>query len=148
MFERRIQRALALNRRGEVRSDGLLLSRAYTHLKLEWRARPIHPWDRMASVEKQRALFVKQCFADAGAALSRLFEQLPEVDSIDVCIREPRSNAVIMAGVVSRSTLQAARPLSDRMWIGQLGLRFHLNGDRFEPLEDEPWCPQTVSANQ
>jgi hypothetical protein len=38
--------ALALHRRGEVRSDGLVLLDASVKLTVSWRVRGIHPWDR------------------------------------------------------------------------------------------------------
>jgi hypothetical protein len=137
IFERKISRALALHLRGESRSDGLTLNRKHTRLMLEWRARDIHPWDRAVCPENRSALFVQQCFADTGAALSRLFEQLPQSDSIHVRVLHPHSDAVIMAGVVSRASLKTTRPLSDRIWLGQIGLCFRLSGDCFEPLRLE-----------
>lgn len=137
LFKRRIERALALHLRGEVRTDGLKLNRKHARLELEWQAREIHPWDRTISTAKRNALFVKQCLADADAVLRRLFEELPHIDSIAMCVRDPHSNAVIMEGLVLSSSLQIPRPLSDRMWLAQIGLRFRLSDDSFEPLELE-----------
>lgn len=42
-FRRSIAAALALNRRGEARSDGLLLVSFNNLLKIRWRARRLHP---------------------------------------------------------------------------------------------------------
>ena len=73
-YKRQIQRALALNRRGEVRSDGLSLRHAHSRLEVQWRARDVHPWDRAKPADDRAGLFVQQVMADVDAALTRLFE--------------------------------------------------------------------------
>jgi hypothetical protein len=77
-----IENALALQRRGEVRGDGLTLTQVSHHLEIEWRAREIHPWDRVSESEERELLFSEQSVADTDAALSRLFDKLPELDVI------------------------------------------------------------------
>jgi hypothetical protein len=104
------------------------------HLEVEWRARDIHPWDRAIPAEERAALFVKQTFADTDAALSRLFGTLPHIDSVELRVLDAKSEQAIMSGLVYRSSLAMRRPLSDRMWLGQLGISFRLSGNRFEPL--------------
>src|SRR5262245_31641909 len=57
-FRHEIKDALALHRRGEVRSDGLTLENVRNHLEIRWRARDIHPWDRdrdLSSYERETA---------------------------------------------------------------------------------------------
>ncbi len=149
VFKRKIERALALHLRGEGRSDGLTLNRQHARLELEWKAREIHPWDRAMSTGKRNTSFARQCLADVDAALGRLFEQLPHIDSIGMRVLDPYSNAVIIEGLVLRSNLQMPRPLSDRMWLAQIGLRFRLSNDRFEPLQLERGSDfqQTLAAN-
>jgi hypothetical protein len=135
-YNRRIESALALHLRGEARTDGLALKRAHSRLAVQWSARHIHPWDSgSVSAEERAALFVKQALADADAALSRVFSLLPQLDSIELRVFHPDSDHTIMNGVVSRASFATHRPLSNRMWLSQLGVQFRLNGDRFEPLE-------------
>jgi hypothetical protein len=134
LFNRRIQRALKLNLRGEGRSDGLPLKSANTSLELEWHARDIHPWDKALPSRNADAQFVNQAIQDTDAVLMRLFATLPHVDTINVFVYEPSSDGVIMSGEVMRTSLAGPRPLSDRIWRGQLGIRFHIIDNRFQPL--------------
>jgi hypothetical protein len=79
-----IQDALALHHRGEARRDGLNLIQASHHLEIEWHARDVHPWDRASKKPGDREfLFAQQSIADTDAALSRLFNELPEIDVIE-----------------------------------------------------------------
>ena len=66
-----IQGALDLHNRGEVRRDGLSLTRVSHHLEIEWRARDIHPWDR-ASESKQREVLL----AEQSSHCSRLSRRI------------------------------------------------------------------------
>ena len=102
---RSIHRALALHLRGEVRSDGLALIKAHNRLEIQWRARDIHPWDRDLSTGRDPLMFFEQSLADTEAAVSRLFEALPETDVIDLAVMAPASETVIIAGTVHRSKL-------------------------------------------
>src|SRR2546425_83344 len=116
-----IGRSLALHLRGEARSDGLTLIRVRNRLELRWRARDIHPWDAQASNKAQ--LFGEQLLSDTEAVILRLFKALPQVDMIDLKVFVPTSETVIMAGVVNRSDLEAARNLmSVRMRLQQMGV--------------------------
>jgi hypothetical protein len=98
-----IQEGLALHHRGEVRGDGLTLTQASHHLEIEWRARDIHPWDRASGSGEREFLFAEQAIADTDAALSRLFNELPEVDVIKFRVTQPDSDQRIFAGTVERS---------------------------------------------
>ena len=69
-YQHNIEIALALNRRGEVRSDGLRLKNTSNRLTIEWSARNIHPWDRDLEPEQRAALFVEQCLDDTEAGLT------------------------------------------------------------------------------
>jgi hypothetical protein len=100
---RRVEHALALHRRGEVRSDGLMLTALSHHLEVEWCARYIHPWDRDCDRRERKHQFAEQSFADTDAALSRLFNALPYVDVIAFTVVHPESHERILAGTVSRS---------------------------------------------
>src|SRR5258708_13603576 len=87
VFWRKVERALALNQRGEVRSDGLQMTAAKTTLRIDWLAREIHPWDRDLPPERAERLFSQQCLDDANAAITRLFAEIPLLDSMQVPVR-------------------------------------------------------------
>ena len=124
-YRRRIEHALALTDRGEVRTDGLRLNRICNRLEIESRARDIHPWDRDLPLERRARVFVEQSLADTEAAISRLFVSLPQVDVIDLTVLEPASKATMIAGTVHRSDLENNRRLlSVKMRLRELGLRY------------------------
>jgi hypothetical protein len=130
-----IKRALALNQRGEARSDGLKLKSVSNHLEIEWCARDIHPWDRHDPPERRAVLFVRQCLSDTDAAITRIFEVLPRVEVIAVRVLEPITEEVIIAGTVRRSELPPDTALSAGMRLWQRGIVYRSDGWRFEPLE-------------
>jgi hypothetical protein len=117
--------ALALNRRGEARRDGLDLISASQSLEVVWAARQLHPWDRTHTSVEQERLFTEQCYADTDAALQRLFLEFPEVDSIRFRVLRPGSDEQLLGGSVARS--KVAQPASSgasartRLW--QMGVR-------------------------
>jgi hypothetical protein len=136
---RNIERALALHLRGEVRRDGLKPLNSITHLELEWRARDIHPWDRgMLSPTQSAAAFVEQSLADTEAAIRRLFQALPYIDTITVRVFDETSKAVIISGTVTRPDTSARdEKLSIGMRLRYLGITYHSAGSLFEALEGD-----------
>ncbi len=133
-IRRRVRKALALNRRGEVRADGLLLKCFDNRLEIEWFARDVHPWDRdLPACEKAR-LFAEQCLEDANAAIERLFCELSEIDVIQFKVIDPKSFSSILSGIVTRNAARAADATSAGMKLKQLGVRFRLVDWHFEPL--------------
>src|SRR5262245_45815366 len=88
-YRSKVNAALALHRRGEVRSDRLALETVCNRLEIRWRARDIHPWDRDLPDHERQILFADQALADTEAAIVRLFERLPEVDVIELGVLEP-----------------------------------------------------------
>jgi hypothetical protein len=133
-LRRRVIEALALHKRGEVRSDGLSLSHYRNRLEIAWRARDIHPWDRDLASERAAQLFAEQCLADADAALERLFAALPEIDVIEFKVFQASSKAPILGGTVLREEVVAANALSPGMRLKQLGVSYRLRNWRFGPL--------------
>jgi hypothetical protein len=129
LYRRKVKDALALNRRGEVRSDGLMLENVHHRLEIRWRARDIHPWDRDLPIYEQQTLFADQALADTEAAIVRLFDRLPQIDVIEIGVLEPTSETVIAEGTVHRSDLIAARPrlLSVGMRLRELGMQYHIS---------------------
>jgi hypothetical protein len=79
-------------------------------LDIAWRTRDIHPWDRDDPPEKKAALFVQQCLEDTDAAITRLFDTLPQVDIIHLKVLEGTSEKIIMAGTVHRSSSATSGP--------------------------------------
>jgi hypothetical protein len=124
-YRRRIEQALELERRGEARKDGLQLSKMQHRLEIRWQARDIHPWDRHLPRDARQARFMEQALVDTEAAIARLFEALPEVDLIDLCVTKPESDAAMLSGTVQRSDLQHVRPSpSVRMRLTDMGVNF------------------------
>ena len=133
-FRRRVVKALALHKRGEVRSDGLSLSCCRNRLEVAWHARDIHPWDRDLPPERAAQLFAEQCLEDAGAALERLFLSPPEIDVIEFKVLQKDSTKPILGGTVTRAEAKTASSSSPGMKLKQLGARYRLRNWRFEPL--------------
>jgi hypothetical protein len=125
-YQRRIKKALALHLRGEARRDGLTVDTVSSHLEIRWRARDIHPWDRDLAQYQKEVLFAEQALVDTEAAVSRLFERLPEVDVIHLSVLEPKSEAVIAGGTVHRSAVYAARRhlFSTGMRLREIGVQY------------------------
>jgi len=121
----RIQDALALYTRNEVRRDGLILTNVVHQLDIEWRARDIHPWDRERGCppEVEERLFNEQCFSDTEAAICRLFSALPVVDEIQFRVVRPDSDDELLAGRVARLSLsQVSAGASPRGRLRQMGI--------------------------
>jgi len=119
--------ALALNRRGEARRDGLELVSASQSLDVAWAARGLHPWDRDHSPIEQERLFSEQCYADTDAALQRLFHEFPEVDLIRFRVVRQGSDEQLLAGSVARSKVtQQTSDASARTRLWQMGVRVSL----------------------
>ena len=131
-FQRHIKKALAL--RGAVRNDGLTLHGALTRLEMTWSARNVHPWDMWDAPEKKAELMLRQAMEDTEAAINRLFENLPQVDAIDVTVLEPESKNVMMAGTVRRRA-SAQAGSSVKMRLMNWGIRFDLAGIKSRTIQ-------------
>jgi len=127
VLQRQIDRALALHRRGEVRSDGLQLISARSVLVVEWIARDIHPWDRDLSIEEAERRFAAQCLNDTNAAIARLFTEIPTVDTIELRVRRQLDQPLLLTGMVHRSSLRESRDNSIGMRLRSLGVTFRMN---------------------
>ena len=118
-----IQGALDLHNRGEVRRDGLTLTHASHHLKVEWRAREVHPWDRASASKQREFLLAEQSMADTDATLSRLFKELPEVDVIEFTVTHPDTGQRILNGTVDRACqVPCTRSVSARTRLWHRGV--------------------------
>jgi hypothetical protein len=131
---RRVHRALALPPRGGVAKDILLLKQLFVHLQVEWFARDVHPWDRDLSKDRQAELFIQQCLEDVDAAIPRLFNELPEIDVVEIGVLDRESNAKIITGVVNRENSRASADLSLAMRLNALGVNYRRSNLRLEPI--------------
>ena len=138
-YKRSIDRALALNRRGEARSDGLTLRQAMSRLEIEWFARDIHPWDcdRPLTQDERLHLYLEQSLADTEDAIHRLFEMLPQVDVIALRVLDPASKATMIGGTVLRTEIERRSHLSVGMRLRLSGVTFRLFGWRLESQQSE-----------
>ena len=125
----RINDALALQKRNEVRSDGLALDSMCSRLEIRWRARDVHPWDRDLSAKDKERAFFRQLMEDTEAAVIRLFERLPAIDGIDLEVLDVQSETILVSGIVERASLSSSRAPSVRMRLTSLGMRCHFAAD-------------------
>src|SRR5262249_12666070 len=125
-FCSKVERALALHKRGAARSDGLRLTSARTVLSIEWLARSIHPWDRDLPALQAERVFTQQCLDDTSAALTRLFEEIPMLDAIEVHVGRVPSHPPILFGTVRRDCLKNNDCGSIAMKLRTLGLSFQM----------------------
>jgi hypothetical protein len=125
LYKHSIDDALALNRRNEVRRDGLTLQSVCSRLEICWYARDVHPWDYGLPPERREAAFNQQAMEDTEAAMWRILERRPEVEEIEVKVLDPDSSTLLALGTVRRSALNEAglRTPSVRMRLGELGIR-------------------------
>jgi hypothetical protein len=134
-FARRVSKALAVQPRGAVRNDAVLqLADISLRLHVEWFAREIHPWDQDLPEGRRAELFALQSLEDVDAAIPRLFEQLPEIDVLEVAVLERASKTRIMAGTIHRHDLLSRYGSSAGMRLKTIGINYRLNYLRFEPI--------------
>jgi hypothetical protein len=131
---RRVAHALALKPRGAISKDVLAVNRLVIGLRVEWFARDVHPWDRDLPERRKAELFAQQCLEDVDAAIPRLFEQLPEIDVLEIGVLERASKSKIIAGVVHRSDLDAQVGSSLGMRLKTIGINYRCTDLRLEPI--------------
>jgi hypothetical protein len=147
-----VGRALALRPRGAIPNDVLVLHSLILSdhcLKLEWRAREIHPWDRDLPLAQQDELFSKQALQDTDAALVRLFHGLSEIEQIEFQVLKPDGfGDVILAGVVDRErVLDPEQPVSLRMRLSMLGVSYKMADNHLLILPVNSWVPIHQNAD-
>jgi hypothetical protein len=135
-LRRMISKALALTPRGFVPNDVLIVGDLSARLRLEWRTRDLHPWDRDLPPSRRAQRFRDQTLVDTDAAIERLFRILPEMDSVDIRVLEPDApNRLLLAGTVAREDLLATRAIaSPGMRLRMMGIRCDTRHGRLEPL--------------
>jgi len=112
-LRRPVNRALALAPRGFVPHDGLRLGNLSARLRVEWRIRDLHPWDRGLPADRRTRLLHEQTLRDTDAAIRRLFALLPEMEAMEIRVLEHHPpNRLILAGTVARRDADATRSLS------------------------------------
>lgn len=136
LYRRSINAALALHRRGEARPDGLRATKICNRLEIDWHARRIHPWDSDDPQDVKRESFVRQSLADTDAAIRRLFQMLPHVNTIKLRVLDPESEAELIAGTVCRADAsQPCHEISAGMRLRAYGIRFRSTGYTLEQLD-------------
>ena len=143
---REVTRSLRLQPRGAVAHDVLHLTALSLRLRVEWRARDAHPWDHDLSEQRQAQLFARQCLEDVEAAITQLFERIPEVYVLELVVHDPRSNAVIMSGVVHRDDLVGASHLALEMKLRTVGMKYQLFDRRFESVPSPDGAREAVAG--
>jgi hypothetical protein len=131
---RRVIRALAPTPRGAVPNDVLAINSLAVGLHVEWFARDVHPWDRDLSEKRKAELFTQQCLEDVDTAIPRLFEQLPEMDVLEIGVLERVSKSKIIAGVVRRCDLDAQVGSSLGMRLKTIGINYRRAELGLEPI--------------
>jgi hypothetical protein len=93
-------------RRGKRRCDARAHDRSsWTHVdRLQTTC-----WDRDLSEQKQAEVFARQCLEDVDTAMSRLFKSIPEIDILEVVVRDHRSHAVLMLESLTATTCAGHR---------------------------------------
>jgi hypothetical protein len=134
----RVLRALALHRRGEVRPDGLKLKTMNTTMRIEWFARDVHPWERDAHPASCDRLFAEQCLRDVDATISRLFQELPELDTLELRVFHRGSPLPLLAGTVNKDDLMQLGRGAPGMKLKNLGVTFKMSNWQLEPLPAGP----------
>jgi hypothetical protein len=103
--------------------------------RIEWLARAIHPWDRDLPADKAERLFSQQCLDDANAAITRLFAEIPVLDTIEVRVRRDIAHSPILLGTVCRDSLRTCEYSSIGMRLRAIGLSFRMNNLCLEEIE-------------
>jgi hypothetical protein len=146
-----LSKALALHRRGEVRSDGLSLLDVSIKLTVSWRARDVHPWDRDLPEEKAAPRLLDQTLHDTEDAVERIFSAFPQANALELSVFEsdPASDRVIMAGLVVRADLGRCASSSVAMRLRMLGINYRLTNQHLEAIATRslPSSPSPSSSS-
>jgi len=133
-----ITQALRVGSRGAVRHDDfLMLTRVTGQLRVEWRARDSHPWDRDDPASVRAESFLQQALVDTDTVIVKLFQALPaEIERIEIRVLDPvKCEKVIIAGTIDREDLSTSTSPSLRMRLKMLGVNYSsIRGDRIEAL--------------
>src|ERR1700674_674907 len=135
-LRKQVDAALAPVGRGGVGSNSLRVQTVALRLKIAWRARKLHAWDRDLPIERASRRFAQQCVADTEAALERLFTTFPDVDLIEMMVQEPdpECSGILMFGSVSRKEFESCHPLSTAMRLRLVGVNYLLVDGRIQRL--------------
>jgi hypothetical protein len=131
---RRVTRALAVKPRGAIRKDVLAINSLEVGLRVEWFARDVHPWDHDLPEKRKAELFAQQCLEDVDASIPRLFEQLPEIDVLEIKVLERASKSKIISGVIHRNNLDTQVGSSLGMRLKTIGINYRCTDLRLEPI--------------
>jgi hypothetical protein len=133
-FVHDVTRALALQPRGGVSRDALLLQSVSTCMSVTWTARPVHPWDRHLPNSEQEQGFAAQCLEDAVVAITRLFARFDAVESLEIDVLHPVSRATILTGRVSRADFLGTARMAIPMRLKMAGLAYEFGRGGLQPI--------------
>ena len=135
-LSRPVTKALALTPRGFIPNDVPSLRELSGQLRVVWHARRIAPWDLHLPSARQAVLFSDLTMRDTDAAIRRLFEELPEIHSLEVQVLEPvPAHRPLIAGTVLRDEALAVISLtSPGMRLKMMGVRYDLTDGQLNPL--------------
>jgi hypothetical protein len=68
-------------------------------------ARDVHSCNDDLPERRKSELFAQQCLEDVDAAISHLFQELSEIDTLEIRVLERESKTQIITGIVHRSDL-------------------------------------------
>jgi hypothetical protein len=133
-LRKQVSAALTPVGRGGDGANGLRLETVALRLKVAWRARELHAWDRDLPPERASLRFAKQILAETEAALERLFAACPDVEVIEMTVHEPdpECSGVLMIGSVSRKEFESCHPLSTAMRLRLVGVNYLLVDQRIQ----------------
>ena len=138
--------AIAVKTRGCCPADYIVTTKVSARLRVEWRARETHPWDRGLPPLTQAEMYRDQVLRDTEAAIIGLFKVLPEIHEVEIQVLDSREPAkVILAGTVNREDVSASYKFASvTMRLKMLGLRYsRIIGSTLEALPKEPLHEQT-----
>ena len=142
IYKLKIADALALHRRNEGRSDGLVLINAFNRLEISWEARGEHPWDENLPPLARETEFAEQALEDTEAAVIRIFKRLPEIDVLEIRVLAPQTGELLATGTIPRAAIntEGNNARSVRMRLGELGIRYRIAPTQWGPPESIMTC--------
>jgi hypothetical protein len=131
-----------LTPRGGIAKDRLRLRKISLSLKVEWHARDVHPWDSDLPAWRKTELFTVGLIADTVAAIRQAFEDLAEVDDIQIRVVDPNeAERTVLVGTVCRDDVNAALDsASPAMSLRLLGVQHSVVDGSFQPVTSVSAC--------
>ena len=126
--------------RGNDGSNVLRLQTCFTAKSREWRARDLPP-------KRAGRRFSRQSLGDNKATLELLYATCPDVDLIEMTVREPEHErlGVLMIGSVNHKGFQSCYPLSTAMRVKLVPVNYLIVDGRIQLLTAPRMCRAIVT---